>query len=131
MWEGEDERGRWLSSGGRGVTGNTANGENVVLRNTNYRQALRLNFWRFARTEDFREGIVQVVYCRGRMEVRGAIPDLPTRADFGAAFSFSFKTSRLKPAQKFPAPAYTDTKKLAPRCFSGRFKLFITLAVYI
>lgn len=101
------------------------------MRNINFRAALRLNFWRFARTKDLREGIVQVVYCRGRMEVRRAIPDLPTSADFGAAFSFSFKTSRLKPAQKFPAPAYTDTKKLAPCCFSGRFKVFITLAVYI
>lgn len=122
--EGEDEQDRWLSSGDEGTTGNTANGANVALRNLNYRRALRLNSWRFARTKDFRGGIVQIVCCRGRREVvRRAIPDPPTGADFGAAFSFIFKTSSLKPAQKFPAPAYSDTEKLAPHCFSGRFKL--------
>ena len=44
-------------------------------------------------------------------------PPLPTDADFGASLSFIFKTSSLKPAQKFPATAYFGIEFSSPLLF--------------
>jgi len=41
----------------------------------------------------------------------------PTDANFGASLSFIFKTSSLKPAQKFPATAYSGIGFSSPLLF--------------
>lgn len=42
---------------------------------------------------------------------------LLTAADFSASLSFVFKISSLKPGQKFPATAYSDTEFSSPLLF--------------
>lgn len=117
---GEDDQDHQLASRAGWQLETSPTAANVSLRKWDYSGESRLNYCRFGRTTNFEGGVVPITYCKGRQEVRmkaflNCSPAPWCR--FRCLLKLPFKTSSLKPAQKFPATAYSDIKFSSPLLF--------------